>query len=41
MSGLDFLGYAYSAVWIAIFVYLISLGRKAGRLEEEIQELKK
>ncbi len=41
MNGLDFLGYAYSAVWIAIFVYLITLGRKASRLEEEIRELKK
>ena len=41
MTGLDFLGYAYSAVWIAFFIYLVTLGRKASRLEEEIRDLKK
>lgn len=41
MTGIDFLGYAYSAVWVAFFFYLVALGRKASRLEEEIRELKK
>jgi CcmD family protein len=41
MTGIDFLGYAYSAIWVAFFFYLVSLGRKAHRLEEELRELKK
>lgn len=40
MSGIDFLGYAYTAIWVAFFFYLVALGRRARRLEEEIRELK-
>ena len=40
MSGIDFLGYAYTAVWVGFFFFLLSLSRRATRLEEEIRELK-
>lgn len=41
MTGLTYLGAAYAAIWIALFVYLISIGRRASRLEREIDELKR
>jgi len=41
MTGIDYLGYAYSAIWIALFFYLVALGRKASKLEDEIKELRK
>lgn len=41
MKGLYYLCAAYSAVWIAIFGYLLSIGRRARRLERELDELKR
>ena len=40
MTGLDFLAAAYAAIWIVIFLYLLSLGRRAGRLERELEDLR-
>jgi CcmD family protein len=39
MSGLDYLAAAYFAIWIALFLYLLSIGRRAKRLEKELAEL--
>jgi CcmD family protein len=39
MKGLDFLAAAYTAIWLIIFVYLLSLARRASRLERELDEL--
>ncbi|MFP6662873.1 MAG: CcmD family protein [Deltaproteobacteria bacterium] len=41
MTGIDYLGAAYTAIWVGFFFYLVSLGRKASRLEEELEDLKK
>jgi CcmD family protein len=41
MKGLYYLCAAYTAVWIAIFGYLLSIGRRARRLERELDELKR
>jgi CcmD family protein len=41
MKGLNFLAAAYTAVWVAFFVYLLALGRRAKRLEEEIAALQR
>lgn len=32
---------AYTAIWIGLFLYLLSLGRRSRELEEEIRELKR
>lgn len=40
MSGLGFLAVAYTAIWVAFFFYLMSLGRRARRLEQEIETLR-
>ena len=40
MSGLAYLGAAYAAIWVALFVYLVAIGRRASRLEREIEDLK-
>jgi CcmD family protein len=32
---------AYTAVWIALFVYLLRLSRRSRELEEEIRELRR
>ena len=39
MRGLYFLAAAYTGVWIGLFLYLIALGRRASRLEQEIASL--
>lgn len=39
MRGLDYLAAAYSAIWIGIFLYLLSIGRRTRRLEHEVEEL--
>ena len=39
MKGLYFLGAAYTVIWVGLFVYLLSLGRRASRLEQEIDTL--
>ncbi|HEY8516773.1 MAG: CcmD family protein [Thermodesulfobacteriota bacterium] len=41
MKGLNYLFAAYTAVWLAIFVYLLSIGRKARRLERELEEIRR
>lgn len=41
MKGLAYLAAAYTAVWIAIFAYLVSMGRRASRLERELDELRR
>jgi len=32
---------AYTAIWIALFVYLLRLSRRSRELEEEIRELRR
>jgi CcmD family protein len=32
---------AYAAIWIGLFLYLLSLGRRSRELEEEIRELRR
>jgi CcmD family protein len=39
MKGLSYLAAAYTAIWIALFLYLLSIGRRARRLEREVEEL--
>ncbi|MBM4242252.1 MAG: CcmD family protein [Deltaproteobacteria bacterium] len=41
MKGLYYLAAAYTAVWIAIFGYVMSIGRRARKLERELEELRK
>lgn len=41
MKGLYYLAAAYTAVWIAIFAYVMSIGRRARELERELEELRK
>ena len=38
---MSYLFAAYTAVWVALFVYLLRLGRRSRELEEEIRELRK
>jgi len=40
MRGLDFLAAAYTGVWVGFFFYLMSLSRRARRLEEEVRALR-
>jgi CcmD family protein len=32
---------AYAAIWLGLFLYLLSLGRRSRELEEEIRELRR
>ncbi len=32
---------AYTIIWIALFLYLLSLSRRSRELEEEIRELRR
>ena len=41
MKGLYYLAAAYTAIWIALFVYLLSIGRRASRLERELEEMRR
>lgn len=41
MKGLYYLAAAYTAVWVAIFAYLLSIGRRARKLESEIEQLER
>lgn len=41
MKGLYYLAAAYTAVWITMFAYLLSIGRRARKLERELEELKR
>jgi CcmD family protein len=39
MKGLYYLTAAYSIIWIGLYLYLVGLGRRATRLEQEIELL--
>lgn len=41
MSHLGFLGAAYAAVWLLIFVYAFRLSREARRLSDRVDRLEK
>ena len=41
MTNLPYLFAAYTAVWIALFVYVLRLERRSRELEEEIRELRR
>jgi len=38
---MSYLAGAYGTIWLAVFVYLLIVDRKANRLEQEIASLKK
>lgn len=40
MRGLDYLGAAYVGIWAGFFFYLLALGRRARRLEQEVRTLR-
>lgn len=40
MDNLSFLFAAYTAIWILIFAYVMSLSRRNRTLENEIEELR-
>lgn len=40
MENLSYLFAAYSAVWVVLFLYILSLWRKQNRIEEDIERLK-
>jgi CcmD family protein len=41
MMHFPYLFAAYAAVWLALFLYLLRLGRRSRDLEEEIRELRR
>jgi CcmD family protein len=41
VTNLSYLFAAYTAVWVALFVYVLRLGRRSRELEEEIRELRR
>ncbi len=41
MNFLPYLFAAYAAIWIALFLYLLRLGRRTADLEGELRELKR
>lgn len=41
MKNLDYLFAAYTAVWMLLFVYIVSLARRNRSLGEEIDELRR
>lgn len=41
MKGLNFLAAAYTGVWVGLFFYLLALGRRARRLEEEVRSIRR
>jgi len=40
MDRLDYVWLAFSAAWIAIFVYTLSLGKRQQKLAREIESLR-
>jgi len=40
MKNLNFLFAAYTAVWVLLFFYILSLARRNRSLEEEIDDLR-
>jgi CcmD family protein len=41
VNFLPYLFAAYTAVWLALFMYLLRLGRRTRDLEDEVQELRR
>lgn len=41
MKGLNFLAAAYTGIWVGFFFYLLALGRRARRLEQEVRALRR
>ena len=41
MTNLPYLFAAYAVIWIGLFAYMLSLGRRSRELEEEVRELKR
>lgn len=41
MSPYYYLFLAYGAIWVLLAFYLFSLGRRAGRLSAELEELRR
>lgn len=41
MKNLNFLFAAYTAVWVLLFFYVLSLARRNRSLEEEIDDLRR
>ena len=41
MTNLSYLFAAYTAVWLALYVYLVRLERRSRELEEEVRELRR
>ncbi|HZP40691.1 MAG TPA: CcmD family protein [Candidatus Binatia bacterium] len=41
MNNFPYLFAGYAVIWIALFLYLLHLGRRSRDLEEEIRELKR
>ena len=37
MSALGYVGLAYAAIWLAIFIYLIRLNARTAELEKRLQ----
>jgi CcmD family protein len=40
MTNLNFLFAAYTAVWVLLFLYILTLGRRNRSLGKEIEELR-
>ena len=40
MTNLNFLFAAYTAVWLLLFIYILSLSRRNRSLDKEIEELR-
>jgi CcmD family protein len=41
MTGLQYLALAYALIWTALAAYLFRLGRRIGRLTQEVKELER
>jgi CcmD family protein len=41
VNNFPYLFAAYAVVWIALFVYLLRLGRRSRELEDEVRELRR
>jgi CcmD family protein len=40
MTNLNFLFAAYTAIWVLLFLYILSLSRRNRSLDKEIEELR-
>ena len=40
MTNLNFLFAAYTAVWVLLFLYILSLSRRNRALDKEVEELR-